>query len=215
MSHTIYASFADPADAERAVGALLDHGLKNEQISLAHSETYARSRYGDIDPGEVDWNRYGSRPGNEAYAEAVDREEEEETDPVAQGERGISTTTGGDAAVGAAKGAGVGLGVGALAALATLFIPGVGLVTGAGALATALGAALGATAAGAAAGGVYGYLKDQGVDDQAARDLDETFRAGGSMIEIHHETGGVSEAEIAGVLRKYNATSISGTAVTV
>lgn len=47
-------------------------------------------------------------------------------------ERGITTTTGADAAVGAAKGAGIGLGIGALAALASVMVPGIGIVVGGG-----------------------------------------------------------------------------------
>ena len=34
MAETIYATFQDAGDAVKAVGALLDHGLQNESISM-------------------------------------------------------------------------------------------------------------------------------------------------------------------------------------
>jgi len=34
MAETLYASFADPSQAEKATGALLDYGLKNEDVTL-------------------------------------------------------------------------------------------------------------------------------------------------------------------------------------
>ncbi|HEY3331220.1 MAG TPA: hypothetical protein VGK19_14420 [Capsulimonadaceae bacterium] len=38
MSQTVYASFADTAQAERAAGALLDYGVRNEDLSLVANE---------------------------------------------------------------------------------------------------------------------------------------------------------------------------------
>jgi hypothetical protein len=49
MNRTIYASFADPADAERAAGALLDHGVASEDISIVTGETYQRGDAVPID----------------------------------------------------------------------------------------------------------------------------------------------------------------------
>lgn len=222
MSNRIYASFADPDDAQKAVGALLDRGLENEHVSLVAHESYTRSRYGDMEHGQVDWNRYGSASSTsrmdsdlDTRSEYVDREEDDDDNPVESAEHGISTTTGGDAAAGAAKGAGIGLGVGVLAALASIFIPGFGLVTGAGALAAAIGGAAATTAAGAAAGGVYGYLRDQGVDDQEARHIEETFTGGGAVVEVTTGLDSISTAEIEQILRKYNATRVSSQAIAV
>ena len=61
---------------------------------------------------------------------------------------GLTTTTAADAVRGASQGGTAGLALGALAGLASLFIPGYGLVIGSGALATAAAAALGTGAAG-------------------------------------------------------------------
>jgi uncharacterized membrane protein len=170
MSH-IYASFSDYKMAERAVGALLDHGLEKEHVSLV-----ARNHDGK---------------DHEQHAES-----------------GITTTTAKDAAAGAAKGAGVGLVAGALGALASLLIPGFGLVTGGGALATALGAAAGTTAAGAAAGGVVGALQDQGVDAEVARNYDKELENGGALVQLVVPSGKLTEAQARETLAKYNANNV-------
>jgi hypothetical protein len=181
MVETIYASFADPASAERAVGALLDHGVKDQDISLVAHEAHRR---------------------DEVMANADDDDDHDE-DPVATAKHGISTTTGADAASGAITGAGVGLGVGAVAAIASMFIPGVGLITGGGALAAALAGAAATTAAGGVVGGVTGYLKDQGVPDTHAAQYHETIEGGGAVIAVHTPSGDASHAEIQEVLAKY------------
>jgi hypothetical protein len=41
MGNTIYASFADPSLAEKAAGALLDHGVRSEDLSIVSSHTDA------------------------------------------------------------------------------------------------------------------------------------------------------------------------------
>src|SRR5205807_3633374 len=120
--------------------------------------------------------------------------------------QGISTTTPGDAGAGAAKGAGIGLGVGALVALASMIVPGFGLVMGGGALATAIAGAAGATAAGAVAGGVHGYLKDQGVPEDVAAIYDEAYHGGGALIAVTVPSGDIDEMKAREILAKYGAT---------
>ncbi|NLO05512.1 MAG: hypothetical protein GX131_06735 [candidate division WS1 bacterium] len=177
MQRIIYASFADAAHAEKAAGALLDFEMNEEDLSVVRA---------DID--EDQWRSY---------------EEGEEVEDSAKG--GISTTTGADAGAGAAKGAGWGALAGILAGLATLWIPGVGLVIGGGALATALGAAAGATAAGAIAGGVTGYLKDQGVAPERIKEFEDHLSSGGAVLEIRVPSGEVDLAKAQEILAKYEA----------
>src|SRR4051812_39165893 len=110
MADTLYASFADPSLAEQAAGALLDHGVKNEDISLVAGEQYGRTRYANH-PAVASYT-------GDLVADDDDAEEAHENDPVAVAKHGITTTTGADAASGALAGAGVGLGIGTLAALA-------------------------------------------------------------------------------------------------
>lgn len=166
MAH-IYASFQDYKMAEKAVGALLDHGVLKEDISLV---------------GPADGKDH------EAHAQS-----------------GVTTTTGADAAAGAAKGAGIGLAVGALGALASLLIPGFGLVIGGGALATAMASAAGTTAAGAVAGGVTGFLQDQGVDKVAAQDYEDAIKNGGALVEVLTPSKDVTAAQVEEILTKYGA----------
>ncbi|HEY3782195.1 MAG TPA: hypothetical protein VGL56_14020 [Fimbriimonadaceae bacterium] len=123
---------------------------------------------------------------------------------------GITTTTAADSGVGAAKGAGYGLGVGIIAALAALFVPGFGMVFGAGALAMAVGGAVATTGAGAIAGAVTGYLKDQGVEESVARDYEATLTSGGALLEVNVPSGKVDETSVRDVLMKYGAANVGG-----
>ena len=167
----LYAKFSDLQLAERAVGALLDHGVAKNDISLV-----------------------GPPDG---------------TDHEARAKNGITTTTGKDAAAGAAEGAGIGLAVGALAALASLLIPGFGLVLGGGALATAAAAAAGTSAAGAIAGGVAGFLYDQGMEASTARGFATTIEQGGAIVEVSAPSGEVAVEAIYHLLGKYGAEQVS------
>src|SRR5687767_12498422 len=118
---TVYASFSDHDLAEKATGALLDHGVRAEDISLVASE-----RTSPVTEDVAVDDEYNTVAVGRAGAVYEDQELGAKT--------GLSTTTTADAASGAAKGAGIGLGVGVLAGLASLAIPGFGLVLGGGAL---------------------------------------------------------------------------------
>jgi len=199
MSETIYASFADAAMAERAAGALLDHGVDEDDISLVSHESAYRDRR--------DFAAHTATLEERAGYAVPDRglDDDDELDA----KSGITTTTPGDAAAGAVKGAAVGLGAGALAAVASLIIPGIGPVLGGGALATAIAGAAGATAAGAVAGGVYGFLKDQGVPEDHAMRYEETYRAGGAILAIRLPSNDVGRPEAESILAKYGASNVS------
>jgi hypothetical protein len=195
---TIYASFADLDMAEKATGALMDFGVDEADITLVVHESLA-------DGAEVK----SSSRDDSYHTMVVDR-----TAPVHEREElgaksGISTTTAEDAGSGAAKGAGIGLGVGVLAGLASLTLPGFGIVLGGGALATALAGAAGATAAGAVAGGVTGYLKDQGVPEHAAQPYHEHFERGGCVLAVTVPSNEVGQATAEDVLDKYGAVNIN------
>jgi len=173
MAGTLFAQFEDYKMAEKAVGALLDHGMRQDDIGLiTHGQ-------------EKDHLKH------EGHAK-----------------HGVTTTTGADAGAGAVKGAGAGLVVGAVAALASLMIPGFGLVTGGSALVTALGAAAGTTAAGALTGGVTGYLKDQGVDEPAARSYEDAIKNGGALVTLTLPSEKVSRIDAENILAKYGVGKI-------
>lgn len=178
MTNVLYASFMDAAMAEKAVGALLDHGANKEDLSVLFEQSD---------------NKKG---------------EEKEKDLVDRADSGVTTTTAKDAATGAGVGAGIGAGLGILAGLASLFIPGFGLVTGGGALATALIGAAGAAAGGALAGGVTGFLRDMGVDEQAAQEYGKILENGGAMISIHFPSGKLDQDGIRTTMAKYGAENI-------
>ncbi len=171
-----YATFTDPHDAEKAAGALLDHGVKSEHISIIFPEGYT-SRKEDV-------------------GDAGEKLEDAAT-------MGITTTTAADAASGSVKGATIGLAAGALAALAAVFIPGVGMVLGGGALAIALGGAAGATVAGAVAGGMTGYMKDQGVPAESIEHYNMVLSSGGAMITVSPTDEDIKALTIESLLTKY------------
>ncbi len=198
MSETIYASFADATMAERAAGALLDHGVNEDAISLvAHESAFRGRRDYAAHTATLQERTSYTLPDSDSH-------DDDELDA----KTGITTTTPGDAAAGAVKGAAVGLGAGALAAVASLVIPGFGLALGGGALATAIAGAAGATAAGAVAGGVYGFLKDQGVPEDKAMRYEEAYRAGGAILAVRLPSNDVSRPEAEDILAKYGATNV-------
>lgn len=243
MAETLFVSFASKEDAERATGALMDHGLKSEDISLvaggSEDQDADYGAKGGLHTGDTAYDAYGgvgqrrvetgsdrqpatvggivggatsyrdTTPEDAEYAVERNRDEDDED---LSAKSGLSTTTPEDAGAGALAGAGIGAGIGALAALGSLFIPGVGLVVGGGALATALAGAAGTAAAGAVAGGATGYLMDLGVDADTAREYDETVRSGGAILSINLPSGDLDAAHAREILTKYNAVNVSPSA---
>jgi uncharacterized protein YjbJ (UPF0337 family) len=86
-------------------------------------------------------------------------------------------------------------------------VPGFGLVTAAGPLAWALGGALGATAAGAVAGGVFGALRDIGIEEHHARGYEERVRAGDVLMTALVPT--VAEDRVLDILADHGAEDVS------
>lgn len=269
MAH-LYASFADASLAEKAAGALLDYGVRKEDISIVANDAYGqtRSTTGTAVGAAADAGRGAANLGDSAvdatksvghrieqagdraaatvasgfgapaagvYNAAADRQAAEAEgrsamagnesavhgrstdagadtnvgDTEAAAKQGISTTTPEDAGAGAVKGAGIGLGIGVAAALASLLVPGVGLVLGGGALASAIGGAALTAGAGAIAGGVTGYLKEQGVPGEAAERYHGAIEHGGAMLSVNIPSGNVDQATAEQVLSKYGAADVN------
>ena len=122
---------------------------------------------------------------------------------------GVTTTTAGDAGKGAAEGAGIGLGLGVLAALASVFVPGFGLVLGGGALASAIGVAAATTVGGAIAGGVAGYLIELGVPDEAARTYADRIQSGSALVAVTLPSGKVDLIEGQELISKYGGSDVN------
>lgn len=219
----IYALFQDVSDAERAIGALQDHGISRNNIGVVarraaeqdetarvHTDYTRVSDAQDLHQGEPAVT-YEPRPGTLPPAalsptitptSAVDTPENVE----AVGKEGITTTTGADAAAGAAIGGGVGLVAGLLAAAAALAVPGVGIVLSGGILATALGATAATAAAGAVAGGVAGYLTDMGMSQTAAQNYADRIHEGDYLVVIDADPSRYDDLKQ--LLLKYNAAGV-------
>lgn len=272
MAETLYATFADNALAEKAVGALLDYGVRQEDISLIMKQPDAHDRKENNDEvrdseDRANWTEdrdranwtdndrvvpTGSTVADPNYSNDQTRFTDAGVTPATtvvndpnanyqmaaedrawgtdvednrtythddhakhehahdiQAKQGISTTTPADAGVGAAKGAGIGLGVGILAAVASVMIPGFGLVVGGGALATAIAGAVGTTVAGAVAGGAYGYLKDQGMPEHIAAEYNKQYEAGQTIFAVQVPSNNVDRVTVEQVLGKYGASNVN------
>lgn len=174
---TLFASFDSTVTAEKAAAAIMDRGAREQDISVvAHHR-------GD---GAVELG-HGTSDAEEVA------------------KHGLTTTTGADAAMGAAKGLSFGMGLGIIGAIATLFVPGVGLVVGGGALASIIAST---AAAGAATGGVIGYLKDQGMGEEVAAAYQARVAAGGAILALQVPTGDITEVEAESLLVKYGALGV-------
>lgn len=206
MATTLYATFSDIDSAERAAGALLDYGVRPEDLSLVRKEDGEPATPLGAD-APAPYVAGQSRADNQTYDNLAARDEY--YDPERAAKSGMTSTTPEDAGEGAVKGAEVGLGVGALAALAAIFVPGFGLIAGGGALAIAIGGAVGATGAGAIAGAVTGYLKDQGMESPVAEHLGTTLAGGGSLLSLSVPSGPVDESTARSILDKYAATQVT------
>ena len=220
---TIYALFQDVADAERAIGALQDHGVPAANIGVAARRPAEQDEAGRV---RTDFTRltdaqavrqgepevaYQAQPG--ALPPAALAPTAVPVTPVdtslnvaTVGKEGITTTTPQDAAAGAAVGSGVGLVAGLLAAAAALTIPGFGLVLGGGVLAAAFGATAATAAAGAAVGGVTGYLRDMGMPEHAAASVHDRLTEGDYLLTAQVDP--TRYDEITQLLQKYNAVGV-------
>lgn len=215
MTNTIFTTFADSAAAEKAIGALLDFGVRPEDISVVRSEHTVQAetiRYEDSPsneahergvPGIGTSNTMVIDAAGTTYRETGAHDLETTTDIEKEAKSGFSTTTPADAGAGALKGTAWGAALGILAAVASLAIPGVGIVIGGGALATALGGVAATAGAGALSGAVTGYLKDQGMDEHLAAQYEQTLSEGGVLVAVTSPSGKADETAIRQVLAKY------------
>jgi hypothetical protein len=178
MSKTLYATFNDAKSAEKAIGALLDHGARQEDISVIATDKY------------------------------MENDSQHNADVETNAKSGITTTTGSDAAAGAAEGAGIGLGVGILAGLAAITIPGVGIVLGGGALAAAMAAAGATTVAGAISGGVAGYMADQGLPQDVVNKYSNYVSSGSALIAVELPTGNMDDLSTYDTIAKYGGMNL-------
>jgi len=219
-TETLYALFQTVADAERAIGALMDHGIDRNNIGVvarrvAEQDEAARVRsgYNRVDQTDALGDSVAAYTPRSTMTPPVGFEDTEalsENDTPRNvesvGKEGITTTTGADAGVGAAIGSGVGLLTGLLASAAALTIPGFGLVLAGGAFAAGIGATVATTAAGAIAGGVAGYLRDMGMDEAAAASYAERVTEGDYLISVTADTSAYDD--VRRILYKYNAVGV-------
>ncbi len=206
MSHTLYATFATPEAAEKATGALIDQGVRAEDLSVVR---HPHEGYTSATEPSVTASNVTTPPA------AIERDPTDVTATRADLANGdlddapVPARAGGDAEAGAVKGGLIGAGIGAVAVIAALVVPGVGLVLGAGALASALGGVIATAGAGAATGALVAYLKDLGLEDDVASEYRDTVESGGAILAVTVPSGAVDEDAANAVLKQFGATNVN------
>jgi hypothetical protein len=220
---TIHALFGSVSDAERAIGALIDHGVIRENIGvIARNPTGEDAVPGGytrvIDPTAAYLGEpivaYMPVPGSIAPSPIANTYVAPSTvgtpDAVEfDGKEGLTTTTPEDALAGAEVGASIGLLAGILASAVALTLPGIGIILAGGALASAVAATAATTAAGAVVGGTVGYLRDMGMPENAAAAVADRLSQGYYLITVYIDTTQIDEVKQ--LLLKYNAISVDDT----
>ena len=220
---TLYATFNDAADAERAAGALFDHGVARHHLTITSKRDSQISMIISRDAAaELDGENEGWPPPNSmamAAREKALKEDQDEADASYReadnaemsAKRGISFTTPRDVIAGALKGSAVGLGVALVIAIACLLprvAANIASVDGALIMAT-----LGITA-GAISGALVGLLRDQGASGKQfwaptrssiARRYSNTRPV---LLAVDVSSSAPFELEVRRVMCKYHASSI-------
>jgi len=216
LRQTLSCSFTDKADVEKAIGALLDHGIREQDLKVVANSNY-KWIPANLRRHEADSGRHGAETPGDVADRLVQGDKRDEVligKPVwtveNAGKHGISTTTDTDVEEGAIKGAEIGLGIGVVGgAVAIASVPGVGAVLGIGLVAQAITVAAAGTAAGAIVGGVTGFLWDQGV----AGDIEEKYTAAvagqGAILSIALPSGRIGVGNARAILEKYGGSNIS------
>lgn len=204
MSHTLYATFARPEDAEKAAGALLERGARAEDLSVIR-------RPGEGFSGVTEPKATAS---NVTIADMDDVTEIPATASatVANTEtpHEISASpAAADTKSAAVQGSIIGAGLGAVIAIASLIVPGVGFVLGAGALASAIAGMVATAGMGAAAGAIVGYLKDLGVDEETAAEYGRAVESGGAVLALSVPSAGLDERTAETILNEYDAETVN------
>ena len=137
-------------------------------------------------------------------SEAAERDDDE-------AKTGITTTTAADAGVGAAKGAGIGLGLGMKwqASWPSLFLELETRIGRRNPRPQQLAQRELLLRRGVVAGGVTGYLKDQGLSDDAANVYSDQLENGGSLVVVNLPSGGVHLEHGEEIIAKYNGTNVN------
>jgi len=168
MQEHIHATFTHAEDAEQAAGILLENGVRAEDLTLIKHHPM-------VEEAETEIAEHESNASHEA-------------------EQHTTLIFGGGVETGAVRGAKWGIGIGAVAALATILIPGVGLVIGAGSLAAAIGTVSIGAGAGALAGVVSDHYSQEGLEEADGKRIEAIIADGGAMISVALPSGNVDVA---------------------
>ena len=172
-----YALFSASETAHRAVEALRSHGVRDESISIVDGSKIDAFHEGDGRGGAPSTDPTHASPtaGSLEGGRAPDSDQREEANKTQLAAGGL-----GLAAIGAG-----------------LFVPGLGIVLGAGALAAALaGVVTKNSGASESSRDLANYLRAQNLSDDTINLVASQLDSGGSLVQIETVNAGLSEAQI-------------------
>jgi hypothetical protein len=234
MAKTIYASFVEASLAEQVADVLLDNGIKPEDLSVVRSATTDErsTAYGRVssaaDPlteGTPHWiniDNPGGFAGGQAFLEIAEEatiDATGHTNPPGAGYDDTYDRLGAidqnESLIDSAESVydrptSIGVvdeNVGTSAPLASVFVPNVGLVLGEGELAASMGG-LPSSASNQSNDVIRDSLVAQGVDEEVARDYEQTVKYGGALISVAVPTEGEEESLVRALLSRFDASNV-------
>lgn len=185
-----YALFSASEPAHRAVDALRQHGVRDHSLSIVDGsrldDTHATDRAYGTDRGGAapSTDPTHAAPASGAVAEGGSGSEAQNSDA-----KKTQLAAGGLAV--AALGAG-------------LLVPGLGIILGAGALATSLAGELTkASGAPESGSGIATYLRSQNLPDSTIETISDELASGGAVVQIDTVDAGLTEAQILQIVSEY------------
>lgn len=204
MKGQVFATFPDSKSAQHAASALLDIGLKSENITLVeHRSHNVPIQLPEIVSVPTIASHELTQATSLAFVESSEDLQIDELDVDYDGMQGIPMTSSIDVDTGAPTGVAWAIGAGAMAALPQTTVPGVGLVIGAGDLGLALIEAAN-TGEGRPHEAIRDFVAAEGFTETTIRQIDEALASGGAFIAVSGSPEGVDQRTVCEILDSYS-----------
>jgi hypothetical protein len=214
----LYVTFQDAVDAEKAAGALIDHGVARQDLTITSKSAYIAPPHNSdyeaaVQAGENEG--WPARTADEIASEqeSVDRHDDQANERYQEADHaersaktGISITTLNDTVIGALRGGFVGACIAIVVGILWIVVPahaGLAMYWRSIIFASVIG-----VAAGTVVGGVIGLLRDLGaaVDNPGPRRVTKSARP--VLLAVEVPSGNLDEDQARRLVSKYHASSI-------
>lgn len=213
---TLYATFQSAADAEKAAGALIDHGALRRDLTITSQrlsiDSYRRDDEAAVQSGENEGWPVRSVQAVTSERQPIDQNDSQaitgyrEADDAEQSaKRGINLTTLDDTVLGALRGSFVGVFFAVIGGIVWISPAHTGAIHFLPALMVC--GVLGLTV-GAIVGGVIGLLADQGTFRYTRDPRAASARSRQVQLAVDVSSGPAAEDQARRIVSKYNATAI-------